>query len=68
MTTEPPSLPEAWFNFKREIRHRIAEWLAVRLAKMLDETPADTRLFEALIAWMEEPESMHRAYFDRSDR
>jgi hypothetical protein len=60
---EPMPLDEAWWQFKRELRHRRAARLAAKLAKTLDDTPADDRLIEAILQWMEAPKHEHRALY-----
>lgn len=62
-TRVPMPFDEAWWQFKRELRHRRAIRLAVKLARTLDDTPADEQLQEAVLQWMEAPKHLHRVHF-----
>jgi len=60
---EPIPFDEAWWQLKRELRHRRAIRLVEKLFRALDDTPADEQLQEAVLQWMEAPKHLHRAHF-----
>ena len=53
-----PSLPEAWSNFKRELRHRRGIRLVRRLGSLLDDSLADERLLVELAEWVRAPKKI----------
>ena len=65
---DPMPLDEAWWQFKREMRHRRAARLAEKLFLTLDDTPADEQLQKAILQWMEAPKHLHRVHFGGTTR